>query len=322
MDDAAGQPGDRREAQAEHHVADLGDAGVGEHALEVVLKDGHQRGGEHAGQGQHHEDGPDRRAFEQADLAEDGEVDADERVDRHLGRRRRQERGNHRGRVGVRVGQPHVQGKEGELEAQSDGQEGQRHEDGAGVRHRRQAGGEVGHVQGPGHHVHHAHPDDVEGGADGSHDQVVVGGGQGAAVLAHADQHVGRERGDLEKHEQVEGVAGDGDAQQSGQAQQIDGVEKVVLLGRYLGLDAGPGVRQNQRADGAHQHQHESIDGVDPVLDAPGRQPAAHGVAHHPLLEHPAQQQDGDRQAEPAHRQGQCPGQRAAAQDHAEGPGD
>ena len=55
-------------------------------------------------------------------------------------------------------------------------------------------------------------------------------GHQRAAVAPERDQHVGRQRRDLEEHEDVERVAGDRDAEQAGQAQHEHRVEEVVLL--------------------------------------------------------------------------------------------
>ena len=47
VQDAGGQAGERRKTNSQYHVADLGDTGVGQHAFDVVLEDGHCRGAEY-----------------------------------------------------------------------------------------------------------------------------------------------------------------------------------------------------------------------------------------------------------------------------------
>ena len=136
--DAAGEAGDRGEADAQHHVADLRHAGVGQHALDV-------RSGRSP---------PSRRRRSPTSAsgssiassgiaskanvgAEDGEDEAQQDVDRDLGRRGGQERGDHRGRVGVGVGQPEVQREQRHLEADADGEEARRRPARSGCRHDR-----------------------------------------------------------------------------------------------------------------------------------------------------------------------------------------
>ena len=104
--------------------------------------------------------------------------------------------------------------------------------------------------------------------------------------LPQRDQHVGRQRRDLEEHEEVEGVAGDRDAEQPGQAQREHRVEEVVLLRRDFRLDAGAAVRQHDRRDARDQDQHEGAELVDAVLDAPWRRPVADGVGDRPAVGH------------------------------------
>ncbi|MEZ5618215.1 MAG: hypothetical protein R3E40_08060 [Rhodocyclaceae bacterium] len=113
-----------------------------------------------------------------------------------------------------------MQREQRQLERDADGEEGQ------GRQHRPlfgnvgQALGDVDQVERTGHEVEQADADDDEGRADGAHDQVLVGRGEGAPVASQRDQHIGRQRGHFEKDEDVEGVAGDRDAEQAGQAQE------------------------------------------------------------------------------------------------------
>ncbi|MDT4853778.1 hypothetical protein FQZ97_880560 [compost metagenome] len=109
-----------------------------------------------------------------------------------------------------------MQREQRELERNAHGQESEGGEHRAGALHRGQALPHVHQVERAGHQVEQADADHDEGGADGAHDQVLVGRDQRAAVTSQGDQHVGGERRDLQEHEDVERVAGDGDAQQAG----------------------------------------------------------------------------------------------------------
>ena len=163
--------------------------------------------------------------------AEDREEEADQQVDRDLGRGGRQEGGHPRRRIGIGIRQPDVEREQRELQADADGHEGQGRDDRARVvgPGRPEAGGDVDHVEAAGEEIEQADADDVEGRADRAHDQILEGGEQRAPVAAERDQHVGRQRRDFEKHEGVEGVAGDRDAQQPGEAQQVHAVEPGLL---------------------------------------------------------------------------------------------
>src|SRR3546814_11647179 len=55
--------------------------------------------------------------------------------------------------------------------------------------------------------------------------QILVWRRERAAIPAQTDQGIGGQRRDLEEDEDVEGVAGGGDAQQAGEAEQIGRVE-------------------------------------------------------------------------------------------------
>jgi hypothetical protein len=171
-----------------------------------------------------------------------------------------------------------VQREQRQLDAHADGDEGERHPHRARVVHRRQALRQVRHVEGAGHHVHQADADEDEGCTDGAHDQVLEGGGKRAAVPAEADQHVGRQRGDFQEHEQVEGIAGDHDAEQAGEAQQITGVEGADVLIIQLLYHAAPGIGHDHGADDGDDKDHQGGEHIDAVLDTPGRGPGTEGV--------------------------------------------
>ena len=191
------------------------------------------------------------RAWKSIAAPNDGEVEPQQQIDRDLGRRGRQE-GRHPGwRIGVGVGQPDVEREERELEAYAHGDEGQPgHDRRANVRPGRpQARRHVGHVERAGHEIEQADADHVEGRADRAHDQVLERRQQRAPVAPQRDQHVGRQRRDLQEDEGVERVAGHRDAEQAGEAQQVHAVEPRLAVLADLEGDGQPRERHGHRAD-------------------------------------------------------------------------
>ena len=180
---------------------------------------------------------------------------------------------------------------------------------------RSEARGDVDHVEAAGQQIEQADADDVEGRADRAHDQVLEGGEQRAPVAAERDQHIGRQRRDLEEDEGVEGVAGDRDAEQAGEAQQVHAVEPGLLSVLDLERDGAPRERHDHGADRRDQHQHEAVEDVDPVLDAPGRRPAAEVVGDRAGRQHLPQHGAGDERHQPAHDQRDREGRAGAAQE-------
>ena len=195
---------------------------------------------------------------------------------------------------------------------------GERRLDHAQLQERRQARGQIRHVERAGHHVEHADADHVEGGADGAHDQVVEGAGQGALVPPEADQDVGGQGRDLEKDEEVEGIAGNRDAKQAGHAKQIHDVEEVDPLFWHFLLDASLRERHDQGADASDDHQDEGAQLVDQILDAPGRRPAAEMIGDGSLIEHLDQKGDRDGEGDQGHQRGQQPGGETVAKEEAD----
>ncbi len=302
--------------QPQRDVADLADAGIGEQALEVVLEKRDQVGGEHGQQREAEHELRQRQLVEHQRLAEHGEPEADQHIDRDLGGGGGEEGGHRRGRVGVGVGQPLVQREQRQLERDTDGEEGQRGEHGTRAFDGAQALGHVGEVEHAGHQVEEADADDDEGRADRAHDQVAVGRGQRTAVAAQRDQHVSGQRGDFEEDEDVEGVAGDGDAEQAGQAEAEHRVVEVVQLARDLAFDAGAAVGQDHGRHAGHQHQHEAGQPVHAVLDAPGRRPAAELVGDDAQLAHLQPEADRGGEGGPGAGGDDAEGEAAVAQQH------
>ena len=209
-----------------------------------------------------------------------------------------------------------MQGKQRHLQGEADREEAERRLHRARVHHGRQAVGQVRHVQRARHPVHQADADEDEGGAGGAHDEVAEGGQQRARPLRDGDQGVRGERGDLQEHEDVEGIARDGDAEQAGEAEQPRRVEEHrAVLGDLL-RHAVAGEQQHQRARPRDDQQDQGVHGVD-VLDAPGSRPAAELVGDAAAVHHLRQQQRRDEEGRPARRRGQPPGSLAAPEQDA-----
>ena len=235
MHQPAGQGRLVGKTDAQRDVADLGDRRIGEQSLQVALEHRDQRGDDDRGERQHDDHLVDRQRPDVDHAAGDGKVEPHQEVDRDLGRRGRQEGGHPGRRIGVGVGQPDMEREERELQADAHGDEGEAGHD----RPRELAPGgsqarrHVDHVERAGHEVEQADADHVEGRADRAHDEILERRQQRASVGAEGDQHVARERRDLEEDEGIEHVAGHGDAEQPGEAQQVHAVEpRLAVCGR------------------------------------------------------------------------------------------
>jgi hypothetical protein len=170
-----------------------------------------------------------------------------------------------------------MEGKQRELEADADGDEGESGRDCPRILHRgrSQPRGNVDHVKGAGQKIEQADAENVEGGADRSHDQVLEGSEKRAPVGAEGDQNVSGQRRDLEKHEGIERVTGHCDAEQSGEAEQEHAIEPGLPVFRDLEVEGAVRERHDHGGDRGDQHQHEAIEDIDAVFDAPRGLPAA-----------------------------------------------
>ena len=96
--------------EGEQAVAEVVDGGVGEDALEVALREGGVSGEDDGGDGE-----PEQRGEDELHLrAEDGEENAEEAVESHLGHGSGEEDGDAGGGFGVGVREPGVEGDEWE----------------------------------------------------------------------------------------------------------------------------------------------------------------------------------------------------------------
>jgi hypothetical protein len=126
---------------------------------------------------------------------------------------------------------------------------------------------DVDHVQAAGLEVEVAHAEQVERRADRPHDDVVEGGQGRPLALAHGDQRVAGQRGHLQEHVEVEGVAGEGHADQAGGGEEEQRVEQRHLVRELFVHPAG---REKAREQGHRRDRHgdEAVDVVDPELDS------------------------------------------------------
>ena len=149
-------------------------------------------------------------------------------------------------------------------------------------------------------------------------DEVAERGEQGGASGSEGDQGVSRQRRDLQEDEDVEHVSGDRHAEHPGEAQQPRGVEEPDALAADLARNAEPGVHQRQGARAGHDHQHQGVQRVEPVLDAPRRRPSSEEIGDLRAVRHRAGERRRDREAHPAHRRGESPGEGGIAQQRAQ----
>ena len=132
---------------------------------------------------------------------------------------------------------------------------------------------------------------------------------KGPSVRPHGDEGIGRDGGDLQEHEEVEYVPGDGDSQQAGQAQEEGAVEEWCLFDAHFPPHAHQGVGSDHGTDSGHDHEDVGADRIDPVLDSPGCCPTSQGIDDGSPVQDLSEEQDGDRrrspmsQAPPAARQ-------------------
>jgi hypothetical protein len=221
------------------HVADLGDGGPGEHALDVVLR-GRDERAEQQRDGRH--DAQDRQ-----DGAGEQRVEARDHVDagRHH-RRGVDERGDRRG-AGHRVGQPRVQRElrtlarhTGEQQQPGDGEGG-----GAVV-----VGEHVGDAERARADAEHR---DTEEETDIAHagddERLHRGGGRLGEAAVVADEQVRADAHHLPPHQQHDQVTGDDDQQHGGgEEADLSGVRRVALVVGQVG-DRVDLYRQRDHAD-------------------------------------------------------------------------
>ena len=165
------------------------------------------------------------------------------------------------------------------LQGQANGDESRRDQNRVGVGHPADAGLHVGQVQGAGHHVDQADADQVEGGADGAHNQVLEHRRQSASVRPAGNQYIAGQRGDFHKHENIEGIGRYHNAGQARQRQQPCSVEQRLPLLLDLPVHTAPRSEQSQRRGTGDDEQNQRAERTDIQFNAVGGLPAAHVIA-------------------------------------------
>ena len=128
--------------------------------------------------------------------------------------------------------QPHFDRCPDEEKSQGD-------QDHIGMVERREQFAQVGHVQGTRHDVQVSHPQEVETGAYGAHDDVIERR-QGSPVFSDGDQGIGGEGSYFQEDIEVESIPGHEDAHQPGEKKKVNGVKPDFLIRDFL-FHAGPG---------------------------------------------------------------------------------
>ena len=243
------------DAQADHDVADLADAGVGQHAFDIVLEVGENRAEGHGYDPQDDEDALDlgRPGVEVEEDADQG-VDTGH-LDHHAGKDGRN-RGRGRG-VGVR--KPGVEGHDGRLQAKTreehgaDQQEQPRH---VALAEKALDGAEF---QGSEPEVDQSQPDQDQGGSDHRQQQVFEGGFNAIEFEGEGHQHIGSDGGHLHVEIHAEEVVHQDYAVE---AQHQDEEEPIELGAPAQMIQVVRGIDQAREADGIDHQQKERAKAV------------------------------------------------------------
>jgi len=122
-----------------------------------------------------------------------GKIEAQQNVNRNLGRAGCEEYRYDVGCIGVGVWQPDMQGENSGLQREADGDETGSDQDRFLVGDVVNSELHVGQVKRTGHQVDQADADQVESGADRAHDQIREYGSQCTPVGSACNQHVARQ---------------------------------------------------------------------------------------------------------------------------------
>ncbi len=317
VEQAGGKAGGRAERQAEHHVADLRDRGIGQRAAHIRLEHGLEAARYHRGDPERCDDIGKAGLLEGIVRPEDGEEVAHEGIQRDLGRGCREEHRDEARRIGIGIRQPLVQRPHRRLEAEADYDEGERHLHRAVAGQVRQLRRDVVHVQRAGRGIQEGDADHIEGGPDCAHHQIVERRGKRAPVapgtIGH--EHIGGNRADLEEHEHVERIARRHHAAEAAETEQEGRIEQRPLRRADLRGNRWPGQDHGQRSDGSDQQHDHGVERVDPEFDAQRRRPVAMRIADDAAGRGLDQRQHDHRAEQRGHRRGDaddpaCPSRR------------
>ena len=176
VDQRAGHAGHRGEPDADAEIADLAHAGERQQALRSVWKTATSEPASTAMSERASRISVSGSRLEGEMHAEHGENEAEQHVGAHLGPRSPQEGADHRRRIGIGVGQPDMEREERELDQDAHGDEGEGGENRRRLTQSRHALGQVRDVEGAGLGLEETDPDQDQRGADGSDNEILVGG--------------------------------------------------------------------------------------------------------------------------------------------------
>ena len=257
------------------------DRRVGEHPLDVLLPREKERGDDHRGESEPHEQGAGEaagRGIGRKQRAVGDHLAADQRIERDVQQQPREHRRNRRWALGVRIRQPVVQRYQAGLGAVTDQQEDE------GNRHHRRLERALHDVQvGPQQRVHprakHALRREVDqdrahqrlGDADPAKDEVLPGGFERGMRAIEGDQQHGGERRGLDCHPHDAEVVG-GEHRQHREGEELIHAVVQAQAGRahtaVVALDAHVRARKQgrrQRHERRERNQ-EDVQRVDEEL--------------------------------------------------------
>ena len=238
-----------KKANGHHHVAELGEGGVGEDLLDIVLLGGHQRGGQR-GDPSNPCDGGSGETFER--LGADGELHAEEHVNARRDHGGGVDQGGDGGGAFHRVGQPDVEGKLGGFpDRAAEHAEQRRTEDSGGDRrgdfHFREG-------QRAGDSPHHEHADHETEVADAVREEGFLRGvGGGVLFIPMPDEQIGAEADQLPEDECHDEIVGEDDAGHR-EHEECEAGEIARLCG--IVLHVGQREQMHQQADAGDDDHH------------------------------------------------------------------
>ena len=245
---------------AEHDETEVGDRGVGDEALQVLLHrcaDGAVDDADDS-EGHHHRGGPDGGLGEQVD------AETHEPVGAELQHHRREDHRTCGGRLGVGVRQPGVQREQRHLDCEGDGEADEDPATGVGgdglvlCDLHQIEGDRSAHRLGVQHRQRHQR-DEHERRAEHRVQEELVGGVDAPAVPPEPDQVVHRHEDELEEGEEHHQVECAEHAHRSGHQHQ-----QPPVVGLRVVVDLRP--EHGDREDHTGQHHQEQRDAVDPEV--------------------------------------------------------
>ena len=256
---------DRRDGDADDHVAELRDRRIGEDALDVVLLRGHEAGGEAGDRADPHDDFA--HGFRRGE--EDGE-DARQHVDAGGDHGGGMEQRGDRCRAFHRVRQPDVQRHLGRLaDCAAENKEAGGGEVARMQRNRGQVLLDPGEHDRPGGQPEH---EDAEQEAEVAHavDEKGLFAGVGGGILAEvvADEDVGADPDQLPEDIHHHEIVGQDDAQH-GEKEEAEG--GVVARDALVAAHVAGGVDEDERGDRRHHDEHHPAELVKHEADGDGK---------------------------------------------------